>query len=70
MTISLWLDERTAPEVAKALTIEADIAIIGGGIVGAAAAYFASIDRGIKKIVILEAGQTACGLSGRNGGIQ
>jgi glycine/D-amino acid oxidase-like deaminating enzyme len=67
MTISVWLDERSDLGGARAQTIEADLAIVGGGIVGAAMAYFA-YRRGIKNIVVLEAGQAAGGASGRNGG--
>ncbi len=68
MTISVWLDQRSSPGGAKAETVEADLAIIGGGIVGAATAYYASLRLGTKNIVVLEAGQIAGGASGRNGG--
>jgi len=67
MTISVWLDERAHENSAKTQNVEADLAIIGGGITGAAAAYFAA-QQGLKKIVVLEAGQLAGGASGRNGG--
>ncbi|MBU6452436.1 MAG: FAD-binding oxidoreductase [Cyanobacteria bacterium REEB67] len=67
MTISVWLDERSGDENARVQTVEADLAIIGGGIIGAAAAYYAN-RLGIKNIVLLEAGKIAAGASGRNGG--
>ena len=67
MTISVWLDDRSADGDARVQNVEADLAIIGGGITGAAIAYFAS-RLGLKKIVIVEAGQIAGGASGRNGG--
>jgi glycerol-3-phosphate dehydrogenase len=60
MTISVWLDERPRADGARVQTIEADLAIIGGGIVRAATAYFAA-HRAIKNIVVLEVGQTAGG---------
>jgi gamma-glutamylputrescine oxidase len=67
MTISVWLDERSGDEDARVQTVEADLAIIGGGIIGAAVAYYAH-RLGIKNIVLLEAGKIAGGASGRNGG--
>ena len=67
MTISIWLDKRSQADGAKSQTLSAELAIIGGGIIGAAAAYYA-FRRGIKNIVVLEAGQVSSGASGRNGG--
>ena len=67
MTISVWFDQSLQDGHSRATTVEADLAIIGGGIVGAAVAYYAA-RRGIKNIVLIEAGKIACGASGRNGG--
>jgi gamma-glutamylputrescine oxidase len=67
MTISLWLDEHSDEDDGRRQTLGADLAIIGGGITGAAAAYYAH-QRGLRNIVVIEAGQIASGASGRNGG--
>ncbi|MFA7341116.1 MAG: FAD-binding oxidoreductase [Candidatus Obscuribacterales bacterium] len=66
MTVPVWLDNRTQQGDLSKPAIKADIAIIGGGVVGAACAYLAS--RRNLKVVVLEAGTVASGASGRNGG--
>lgn len=66
MTVPVWLDNRSHSEDLNKPVIKADIAIIGGGVVGAACAYLAS--RRHLKVVVLEAGAVASGASGRNGG--
>jgi gamma-glutamylputrescine oxidase len=62
MTLPFWLDspaEKTRQEV--------DVAIIGGGIAGAGAAYWLS-KRGGLKVALVEASTLASGASGRNAG--
>jgi glycine/D-amino acid oxidase-like deaminating enzyme len=66
MTVPVWLDNRSSSDDLSKPAIRADIAIIGGGVVGAACAYLAS--RRNLKVVVLEAGTVASGASGRNGG--
>lgn len=65
MTRSIWLDAETSRPHEKHRH-EVDVAIIGGGAVGASCAYALS-KRG-KKTVIAEGGTIASGASGRNGG--
>ncbi len=48
--------------------IVADIAIVGGGFTGLAAAYNLIVNHPDKKIVLLEAACCGCGASGRSGG--
>lgn len=63
MTISFWIDGHKEKP-----TEELDVAIVGGGIIGAAAAYWLS-QRGTKlKTAVFEAQEPAAGASGRNGG--
>jgi len=66
MTVPVWLDNRSSSDDLSKPALRADIAIIGGGVVGAACAYLAS--RRNLKVVVLEAGTVASGASGRNGG--
>ncbi len=66
----LWLDQPGRPEAAPALDgpTTADLVIMGGGYTGLWTALCAiEADPG-RSIVILEAGETAIGASGRNGG--
>jgi sarcosine oxidase subunit beta len=56
------LGSSTAP-----LRAEAEIAIVGGGIMGLAIAYYLG-QRGCRDVVVLEARHLASGASGRNGG--
>jgi len=62
MTVSYWLDNNSDKR-----TEEVDVAIIGGGIIGACCAYWLSKRSGLKT-VLLEAQRRAWGASGRNGG--
>lgn len=50
-----------------ALPAEAELAIVGGGIMGLAIAYQLA-ERGLSDVVVLEGGYLAGGASGRNGG--
>jgi len=65
MTRSIWLDVDGATPREKTRE-QVDVAIVGGGIIGAGCAHFLA-KRGLKSIV-LEAGTVASGASGRNGG--
>lgn len=62
MTFSYWQDSNQDKRLQ-----EADVAIIGGGIIGASAAYWLSQRSGLKTILV-EGQQRAAGASGRNGG--
>ncbi len=66
MTLSVWLDPLADGEPVVNQPIRADLAIVGGGVVGAACAYLAAARN--LKVVVLDAGQIATGASGRNGG--
>ena len=64
---SLWLDEsRPEPYPPLAGSTTADVAIVGAGIAGVAAAYHLS--RGGARVVVLEARSVAEAASGRNAG--
>lgn len=62
MTLSLWLDKPSNKD-----KLEVDVAIIGGGIVGAGCAYWLSQRKNIKA-ALFDSGQIAAGASGRNAG--
>jgi gamma-glutamylputrescine oxidase len=62
----LWLDEPYAPRHPLPGPLSADVAVVGAGIGGIATAW-RLLERGITPVV-LEAGEVACGASGRNGG--
>ena len=47
---------------------QADIVIIGGGIMGLATAYNLAREHGVNRVVVLEQGYLCSGASGRNGG--
>lgn len=64
--IPLWLDEPYRPRPALDGTVTADVAILGGGITGVAAAYFLA-GRGCK-VALLERGGVGSGATGRNAG--
>src|SRR5215212_5422648 len=55
------------PASSAALRAEAEIAIVGGGIMGLALAYNLT-ERGVTSVVVLEGKHLAWGASGRNGG--
>ncbi|MBI5964888.1 MAG: FAD-dependent oxidoreductase [Chloroflexi bacterium] len=65
-----WLDDPTKPEPASPLTenIKADLVVIGAGFTGLWAALTAKQNDPARDVVLLEAGETAIGASGRNGG--
>lgn len=65
MTLSFWLDESTE-DGRSGIFEEADVAIIGGGIIGAGCAYL--LAKKDLKVVLFEAGSLASGASGRNAG--
>jgi sarcosine oxidase subunit beta len=60
------MKERSS-HASTALRPEAEIAIVGGGIMGLALAYNLT-ERGVNDVVVLEAHHLAWGASGRNGG--
>lgn len=66
----LWLDQLGRPEAAPALDgpVAADLVIVGGGFTGLWTALCSVESDPDRSIVVLEAGETAIGASGRNGG--
>lgn len=60
MTVSIWMAEDTQP------LREVDLLVVGGGLVGCAAAYFAAAAG--RDVVITEKRDVAMGASGRNAG--
>jgi len=62
MTVSYWQDARAQKTAGKV-----DVAIIGGGIMGAASAYWLSKRKGLK-VAVFEAQKRAWGASGRGAG--
>ncbi|ARA92888.1 FAD-dependent oxidoreductase [Rhodothermaceae bacterium RA] len=62
MTLSFWQHATREPEV------RADVAIVGGGVVGCSTAYWLHRMRPSLRLVIVEAGMLAQGASGRNAG--
>jgi glycine/D-amino acid oxidase-like deaminating enzyme len=65
-----WLDDPSRPEPAAPLTasITADLVIIGAGFTGLWTALLAKEADPSRDVVLFEAGETASGASGRNGG--
>jgi glycine/D-amino acid oxidase-like deaminating enzyme len=65
-----WLDDSARPEPASALTehIKADLTIIGAGFTGLWTVLTAKQENPARDVVVLEAGETGIGASGRNGG--
>jgi glycine/D-amino acid oxidase-like deaminating enzyme len=64
-----WLDRPRPHETAPLEgTVEADLAIVGGGFTGLWAAVMAKQDRPEREVVLLEAETAGWGASGRNGG--
>lgn len=66
MTVSFWQDTASWPGEVEHERIVADIAIVGGGVVGATLATF--LVAAGRDVVVLEAGHVASGASGRNAG--
>lgn len=65
-----WLDDPSRPEPASPLTenIKADLVVIGAGFTGLWTALLAKQADPARDVVLIEAGETAIGASGRNGG--
>ncbi len=65
-----WLDDPNRPEPEATLTnaISTDLLIIGGGFSGLWTALLAKEINPSRDIVLIEAGETGCAASGRNGG--
>jgi len=66
VTTSLWLDEPYSPRAPLESDTTADIAILGGGVTGVAAACFLAA-RGCK-VALVEKDAVAAGATGRNAG--
>ncbi len=66
MSTSFWLDEPYAPRPPLAGTVRTDVAILGGGLTGAAAAWYLR-ERGVQAAVV-DRGPLAAGATGRNAG--
>jgi glycine/D-amino acid oxidase-like deaminating enzyme len=62
----IWLDEPYAPRAPLAGGVTADVAVLGGGLTGVAAAHFLA-GRGCR-VALVERGALASGASGRNAG--
>jgi glycine/D-amino acid oxidase-like deaminating enzyme len=65
-----WLDDPKRPEPLSALTekIDSDLVVVGAGFTGLWTALQAKQADPNREVVLLEAGETAIGASGRNGG--
>lgn len=65
-----WLDDPARPEPAASLTgtTTADLVIIGAGLTGLWTALLAREADPAREVLLLEAGESASGASGRNGG--
>ncbi len=65
-----WLDDPQRPEPFSALTnkVNADLVVVGAGFTGLWTALQAKQADPNREVVLLEAGETAIGASGRNGG--
>jgi glycine/D-amino acid oxidase-like deaminating enzyme len=68
--LPFWLDDPNKPETAPALTEDgqADLVVIGAGFTGLWTALIAKQANPAYDVVLLEAGETGIGASGRNGG--
>ena len=65
-----WLDDPAKPELAPALMtkVQADLVVVGAGFTGLWTALLAKQADPTREVIVLEAGETAIGASGRNGG--
>ncbi|HEX7896371.1 MAG TPA: FAD-binding oxidoreductase [Planctomycetota bacterium] len=66
MTTSFWLDEPYAPRPALDGVARADVAVLGGGVTGVAAAWYLR-ERGAS-VAVVDRGPLAVGATGRNAG--
>jgi glycine/D-amino acid oxidase-like deaminating enzyme len=66
---SFWLTEEYTPNLPLASQIQADVAIIGGGITGLSSAYHLKRRYPEKHIVLIEGQAVGFGASGRNSGL-
>ncbi len=68
--LSFWLDDLPGrdPHPALAGSVEADLAIVGGGYTGLWAALAAKAEDSARSVAVLEADRCGQGASGRNGG--
>lgn len=68
--VPYWLDSPSRPESVSALTstISTDLLIIGAGFTGLWTALLAKEEDPSRDVVLIEAGETGTGASGRNGG--
>ena len=65
-TTSYWQATFPTAPLGQSLPPEVDLAVVGGGVLGAATAYAAA--RGGARVALLEQKGVAWGASGRNGG--
>ncbi len=68
--VPFWMDSPQRPEAVPSLaaTVSADLCVIGAGFTGLWTALLAKESNPGLKVVLLEAGETGGGASGRNGG--
>lgn len=67
MTIPIWMRSEEHCQAGRT-RLDADLIIVGAGLLGAAAAYFAATMDASLKIIVVEAGRAAAAASGRNAG--
>ena len=63
MTLSYWQD------VARPSSLHVDVAVVGGGLIGCATAYWLHVMAPGLKVAVLESGRLASGMSGRSAGL-
>lgn len=69
MTVSIWMKDEQNEEATPRRKLEADLVIVGAGLLGAASAYFARQFGGAeKRIILVDAGKLGGAASGRNAG--
>ena len=67
MTRSIWLDQQAQEDEAQKSSASYDVVIIGGGLIGAATAYYLT-DRKNLSVCLVESNQVGRAASARNAG--